>query len=1378
MKKLVIKSGKNKSFFSKKMISISTLSTIVATVPLSAGVCQIVLNNSKYVYKNQSFNSYNELQEYVKSNAKLQKAQEDNNWSITLNGNTKTYSTPEELRNDVLNNYINSNLSLSSNNSSYITRNAASFSSINDSNITSIYQGNHDVAYQNSDDAYKTYFNVKNGYFFNNIYFSTKTELNNYLVSNYLPTANNKTNSIVLKSPSGVESPSIDLSSKDAYQQIEKFISNYSDTTLSYKNSATGKNSLINKTNVNSVLSDVSLSDLDYLHVQSSQGESRYIVDNQSTDEANLIGPYFYNGVLDTGSFMNKKMWKKTNGVKSQVYAQSKIDISIGSFFTSIFNDDNALNLAQAESNKTDAVLFRTLLEDKNGESFDQSFLTELGKLSPKLKAAVVEANTTMMSGKKYNSFYKLSILYNFLLSRIVSWGLGQDVMNLVVNYFTSVANFIQDSLEFVALYNKDLLKSKDGKSLFNVKDFFEIGNPEYNINSSTEYFLNKLKTNYPNLVALSLVYVGAQNNITMAGGLIPFSSFDSSLLFDYGIFDNKDDYYKMEHYLEPVYNVFSSLNTSDMVKIYVGSSGRTDVKALASLSGDELVKKFAELKTGANSNISLELMLSSIGAKNSKYYEMSNSLIKLEINTYLETGTIVKGGYLAQLYSTNPNRDKLGLFINFVNENSENVSLYRAYLAFMMDKRVANNQFIDSNSTSNWTNFGSAISKIGLYLLGSAVQVSTTISKIYNHQSDLSIGWDDEIDGLIPQASSNPIMDMFVKDLVSIPTAVPDSSGNTGQGGNSSGQTGGGSQGGTSSPGAGEGPSTGGSGNSGGSSSNTTTTVVQKEAYSLSTKDAAKKGKILKTPSTTKTSLFDSSVNPSTSAIPEKKVWYITFEDFLNNRLTDASGAQDFYSDIKDAHRLKSIARNANGELMLLNPLDDAMVATSSNFNQLDDLQNQWTTSNNNDSGSTTSKPSSSKYSRPEVESFKKQKKSWWSGTFKSFDKIKNLISIIGSATLGTFTVVFVAMEVFFFIYNLLSETTTQDFYTYTTVDGTEFIWDGGRTVTKYLGLQITQTNGIESMQLLKPVQITLPQVEEYYFFNGIKYYDNTEELKRNQLIYLLNGGEVVNKNFEKSLMFSSSNFDRSSTLSELVSKVVGSLGITKNSDGSFTSDKLNKNSIYLSSINLSSYGVTSSSSQNNYAYLAQSISENIRPTLIVKLPTLVNGYASDSVSDFVFPGNYWENGKVVAQSGEFKNYLVDNSANEIVDSSKSYVDKSNFKVLDANKAVSNAKESLFNTFKNSFNLNTKQILTNDLTRSNKYSNINAVAINKVYTANINGASATFDSLENATNYVLNKLNFSKNLSYEDVYVFENQTFKSINDIMKYVLKNSKVVN
>lgn len=511
---------------------------------------------------------------------------------------------------------------------------------------------------------------------------------------------------------------------------ISSFISQNAIDIATYQNS---NNEIISisKDNKNEVLNKISLSDLDYIHVYSNQGKSSYVIDNESSDDNNLIGPYFYHGNLDVGSFMNKDMWKKETNVNKQVYFETKIDSMIASFFTSVINDDPSLILSEAQQKQVPPVIFRTLLLTSDNTSYDEWFINELYIRSPMLAQELIDANINLLKGKKYSTFYKIPILYSFLMSRIIQLNLGQDLINLVNDYFTEVCNFIQDCIELVFI-NDYLLVNKNNDKKFNVVDFFKIGNPEFDLNTDMSYFLNKLKYEYPRLVAGISSYISAQNNILMLAGMIPFSSIDNSFLVEYGLL-TKEELDSIYIDLKVIYDVFSQVTFSQILSYYITWSFDPKIVAISNLPSSEWEKEFSKL-TCKNSGVNKTSLLKAIGLKNGSYYTMAQSVISTEIELYFTSGVIAKNGYLEKLYSTNKNLDRLALFLDFIHDNP-NYDVFRVYMAILIDKRMDTAIFNKQNLTDPYE-FSKAILRLITLALGDSFLVGNAIKKVYLGES------------------------------------------------------------------------------------------------------------------------------------------------------------------------------------------------------------------------------------------------------------------------------------------------------------------------------------------------------------------------------------------------------------------------------------------------------------------------------------------------------------------------------------------------------------------------------------------------------------------------------------------------------------------
>ncbi|WPL36684.1 hypothetical protein [Malacoplasma iowae] len=1299
------KKKSNKIFSSKKLLLLLGSSTI-ATVPVISSIA--VGNNSMnmnlysgaYSLGDKDFDSYNSLMNYVDKNSKTINVEGNNSkWSVTLNGVTRTYNDPNVLRNEVYNQLISrKQVKTDVNLADYVgpkgvlgltNQEVWKHISYDVNSKNTIYQGANDQVFNTQDEAYDSYFQTKEGYHFNGINFSNKNDLKQYLEKEYFPNRNTK-NTVVITSPSGNSLP-IDLTKANAYDELSSFINNNAEIRINYKNDG-GEQVDITRDNVQSQMDKVNLHDLNYQHVLSNQGESRYIIDNK--DSADLIGPYFYQGVLDVSSFKNKDMWKKVNGVTKSVFTQSRIDSIIGSFFSSIINDDNNLNKIQAENGEKKPLLFRTLLSiGEDEKSYDQWFMDELNRLSPQLSKEVIEANDSMMSGKKYNSIYKIPVLYSFLLQRAISWNLGQEVVNLIVDYFTNVCNLIQDVLEFVSLYSSSLLLSKDKKTKFDMVKFFQIGNPEYDLNTSTEYFLNEMRTNYPNLVAMCFAYTQAENNISLAGGLIPFNSVSFDFLYEDGLMDSID-LYSIKNELRGVYDTFSQLSADDMVNYFVVNNKNPEIKNIETKYPDKSQwnEALKNIKT-PKSNQSVELLLSSIGAKNNQYFALAESLLSTEISIFLETGTIVNGGYLDQLSKVKNNKNLVSLFINLVKGNEGKIKAYRIYLAFMLDLNTGTNIFNDGKSNISNDEFFRRLSYLIATIFGTSLLVSQSMIKLYESRSYVVI-----------ESYNNPIFEV-----------IENASDNGSIGG---------------------------------------------DRISINVGENLIDGSMRP---------WDGdrhSVNGISPSVAGGSINLIDF-DIQLDPLTDAiynSSQTDIDRIINEGLSMTPINRSPSSAT-LVNPVDNAQVIQASSFNDQADLISL----NSNVIDAT----------NEVVPTFEKNKLSWWAGYIDKFQKIKDIVTKVLDYAVQIFAATLTVLEFAFFFYDLFKETYTQNFYQYTTADGTSFYWNGGLSVSKYFGFVNYEISNINQMELVNPVAITLPQLESYYYYDGIKYYDSSE-LKRRILLNYINGEDTPkNPKFNKYYALIGNEDATSKTITELVDKVIKSLNITKNENGSFNINNLNKESPYIQTLSASYDNGYVVSDKDNNITLVQNIIDNIRPAYFVKLPKLNGTNVAQGEAGVIdkLPGKYW-NGMSVVDNGEMKDVLFDNSANDLKPGleGQNIWNKDNFSESNYSTASYQSKQKLLANFKTKFTPASKEVLDVSLS-TNKYSALaNGVSLQYIYEMKDTRTNRiyTFYSLANATSYLNDAINFTKHVDNNGTKIyFEGLYFENKNQLYRWVHNN-----
>ncbi len=1389
-------------YLTKKNIILGSMALTLTAVPV--GLCISHFSTTRFIFDNKTFNSMNSVVKYVKNNSEKTSVEGyGSTWSfIDENGRVQTFNSPKELQDEIFEKYakertVKTNVNLKNyvNESGVISESARPYIYDVKNETVKAYQGLNNVVYNNEDEAYNSYFNksVKNALYFNNIYFDNKEDLREYLIKDYFPNQReiNKNSTIILKGANGIVSSPINLNSQNAFVEVLSFIESNSQKTLRYTNSVSKKSFDITKDNIDKIHNEVRFDDLDYIHMHSNEGESRYVIDNM--DDNNLIGPYFYEGTLDIGSFTNKKMWKKVNGVNHKAYAESKVDSMIGSFFSTIINDDNVVNLYEAQEQGKDPLLFRTMLQSPIKEmTYDEWFLIELGKINKSLKNEVVSANFNLMNGNKYNTFFKIPVLYSFLMQRIVSYNLGQEALNLVLDYFTNVCDFIQDAIEIVTLNNPVILQG------FNVKKFFNIGNGEYDLNTSSTFFLNEIKKNYPNLIAAMSTYIGAQNNIIMSSGLIPFKSIDNDYLVDFGIFKDEFSYYSIEEHIKPIYEIFSKLSYDEMLVLFIKHSHRADVKALDSKKLETQKEEFNKLST-LHTKTSLNSMLTGMASKNSTNFALSESILRLEIKTYLETGAIIRGGYLGKIYSHDKSIDKLGAFINLISANPE-MNAYQVYMAILIDRRTNAGIFTQQN-LSNSSDFAIALTRLISSSLGTAYMTGVSINRIHNHyrsnnfnrgngtpgagigsntpsnrpSSPSQSSWDSTFDdttswwsetnvsssstwnpslgedaSAVPTVSNHPTLKLFYEDAIS--THV--SSNQVIQ------RTGG-------------------------------IDFHKKPRGGFLTKFAEESGWM----EYVHTNIMPELLNPivrEEQRIPDIKLELKSAEELLDWSYNSipAKNKAEALSRVDSVLSIRSrrSSTSSKSTATFVSPLDESFARISKKFDQINNMIDEWEIeiSSTPSLGSGGTFPS---LSPTPSEISRERRKAKWAGIV-NFDKVKDGLRKVTNFSSTIFASVATGLEIFFFVYELLKTNHTQDFYVYTTANGTNFYWDGGLTVDKYMGLEVKQVAGIEGMELINPVQVTLPQISEYYYFNSNRYYDRSE-LKYDQIKYMLNGGSVAKtSNFASnySLIPLDNNYvQKATSIEELTNNVLTDLHLVKNEDGSINASNLNKNSIYLSaSMNLISGNIT----DDNTSAAAEHIVNNIRYTSIAVLPDLESGFANGKVSTnfidetnkFIFPGAVYRNSAIVQPSASVDKtkYVIDNTANDLksnINLSGTLPESQHYVIEDASKAIESSKDKLFNRYKSSFLLKNKNILTRENSKNNFNDLNDGYEIKKIYTVKLSGKEIGFADLESVMNYLMKKYNAQKNFNYtgETAYIYNGIYFANDKKLNKWISENVK---
>ena len=234
-----------------------------------------------------------------------------------------------------------------------------------------VYQGKNDSVFTDEVKAKKTFFSVQDGYNFDGIYFRNKTDLRQYL--DQLNRNSVKSDLFTLKNPSDSSEVSLPVSStslsqidfsnnsylqNEDYVNTRNFVKNYSNSYVSLKKD---NNYKYFNTKDNSILSEVipyvTVDDIGYTKVYSSQNRATYIVDVSKEDEHGIDGTYFYSGGGNILSSNDKDQWSKYETVDSATNASPIIDV-VSSFTDILLNESTFVPEDSAYSKEKDLMLF------------------------------------------------------------------------------------------------------------------------------------------------------------------------------------------------------------------------------------------------------------------------------------------------------------------------------------------------------------------------------------------------------------------------------------------------------------------------------------------------------------------------------------------------------------------------------------------------------------------------------------------------------------------------------------------------------------------------------------------------------------------------------------------------------------------------------------------------------------------------------------------------------------------------------------------------------------------------------------------------------------------------------------------------------------
>lgn len=565
----------------KKIFSVS-LSGIVTAAIATSFMTSCSSQTISYEFDGQKFNSESDVQNYAKSNLTTQVAKDSSNsnyWLVNSNGVYQKYSDPYYLKQMISNGIQTIPVSSSLNMNNYISNSVDSINAIpntlvgkllsnnqnknNDSNkLVTIYRGRNNKYYYTEQEAKESYLNIHNAYCFNNIYFPNKESLNVYLTNNFDET-NNAFDFVdsqykVLKAPNGYTSQPLQYSNDVAQNEnntqlkneVNDFVNQNAKKVYGIKDS-TGVYEFSNNDGDYELSKKLSIETTDPVIMYSNQGSGSYIVDTSVDDDYNFYGPYFYKGSADILNITDKSLWKEVDQSDRDVVNQNREDTLIQGFFGMLVKDI-----------QEDGSIFGISQLKDQTDAYDSYMSTNY----PSIWNNVLQTEKTLESGKRYNSFLKIPVMYTYILEQLVLYGANNKAITTTKNYFKAVCDLYDSVMR--AMIPAELLKPSDGTAddstlgndgLLSFSKLFGFDIKGFDYNSDIDYYMDKIKLHYKNIIPLSsIAMLGFQNGSIFNGALKFSPSYLGSQVKNYDSSLNK--------YYEYVWDIFSC-NTVDKIK-------------------------------------------------------------------------------------------------------------------------------------------------------------------------------------------------------------------------------------------------------------------------------------------------------------------------------------------------------------------------------------------------------------------------------------------------------------------------------------------------------------------------------------------------------------------------------------------------------------------------------------------------------------------------------------------------------------------------------------------------------------------------------------------------------------------------------------------
>ncbi|AFP76245.1 conserved hypothetical lipoprotein [Mycoplasmoides gallisepticum CA06_2006.052-5-2P] len=256
-----------------------------------------------------------------------------------------------------------------------------------------------------------------------------------------------------------------------------------------------------------------------YQRISANNNASQYFVDTSEDDNYNFYGPLLFQGNADINTITNPDNWTKTSTLPIGLYRSISSDIVTSGFDFLLgeisIGDEKEIKILNRNLETKDFIFYFPYSEQElrtaqysNNLKLNLAwadFIYQLKIQQPEVYKGLLDTVAKFNKAKRFSSFYKIPILYSYLLDSLIANKAKEQLIFLLKDFFIKLSNKIDSTLQLINSYAKpsgfDILANRDlnGNS-FSFKVYFGIGNNDFDVSASLENLLPNLYDQFSNL--------------------------------------------------------------------------------------------------------------------------------------------------------------------------------------------------------------------------------------------------------------------------------------------------------------------------------------------------------------------------------------------------------------------------------------------------------------------------------------------------------------------------------------------------------------------------------------------------------------------------------------------------------------------------------------------------------------------------------------------------------------------------------------------------------------------------------------------------------------------------------------------------------------